>query len=378
MAKRSSTADLHRARIKRLRAEMEVADVDQLLVTNLKDIAYLCGFMGSSAHLLVGPAGKPTLITDSRYAEASRAHKPIVKIAIRTGPILEKVAELVAEAEDSTGVYAVGIQSEFVTLAQDKALRAAFKKHKVSPRLITGTAGLVTGLRRIKDASEIALMRKAVRIQEDAFEATLDQVGPGMTELEACAVLEYEMKARGSTDPSFDTIVAAQANGSLPHYSPASNKLAQNKPLLVDWGATWHGYRSDMTRVVSFGRWPAKIREIYGIVLDAHEAAAAALRPGRTCREMDTIAREVIRKAGYGKKYRHSLGHSIGLDTHEAPGLAPLAPDDEIEPGMVFTIEPGIYLPGVGGVRIEDIYVVTQRGSRNLCSLPKDIDWATR
>ena len=378
MAKRPSTTDLHRARLKALRAAMDAEGVDHLLVTNLPDITYLTGFNGSSAHVLVGPSGKPTLITDGRYAEASAALRPVAKVVIRTGPILHKVAELVADAQETTGVAAVGIQSEFTTLTQDKALRAAFKKHKVSPRLIVGTTGLVTTLRRTKDASEIALMRKAVRIQEDAFEAILKQVGPGWSELEACALLEYEMKARGSTNAAFDTIVAAQANGSLPHYRPGTKKLAQNKPLLVDWGATHAGYRSDMTRVVSFGRWPAKIREIYAIVLEAHEAAADALKPGRTCREMDFIAREVIRKAGYAKKYNHSLGHSIGLETHEAPGLAALAPDEELEPGMVFTIEPGIYLPGIGGVRIEDIYVVTQRGSRNLCSLPKDIDWATR
>jgi len=377
MAERPATSDIHRDRLKRLRAEMEVAGVDHLLITNIPDIAYLCGFTGSSAHLLVGPVGKPTLVTDGRYAEASQALRPVVKVALRTGPIQNKVAELVAEAEYSTGVSAVGIQSGFVTLAQDRALRAAFKKHKVSPRLITATTGIATGLRRTKDAGEIALMRKAVRIQEDAFEATLAQIGPGWNELEACAVLEYEMKARGSSDPSFDTIVAAQANGSLPHYRPGTKKLANNKPLLVDWGATSGGYRSDMSRVVSFGRWPAKIREIYGVVLDAHEAGAAALKPGATGRDVDHAAREVIRKAGYAKKYNHSLGHSIGLETHEAPGLSTLA-SDEIEPGMVFTVEPGIYLPGVGGVRIEDIYVVTQRGCRNLCTLPRDIDWATR
>lgn len=356
---------------------MRAVEVDHFLVTNQNDVAYLCGFMGSSGYVIVGPSGKPTLVTDSRYAEASAAHKPVVKVVIRQGPMLAKIAELVADAEDRVGLGSIGVQGESLTLSMDKALRAAFKKAKVSPRLIVSTAGVVGELRETKDSFEIAHLKKAIRIQESALEATIAQVGPGMTELEACAVLEYEMKIRGSANPSFDSIVAAQANGSLPHYSPGTKKLANNKPLLIDWGATWAGYHSDMTRTFSFGRWPSKVREIYEIVLEAHEAAADALAPGKTGREVDEAARSVIRKAGYGSKYGHGLGHSVGLDIHEAPGLSPLSPDTPIEPGNVFTIEPGIYLPGVGGVRLEDIYVVTQRGSRNLCTLPKDIDWAT-
>ena len=214
------------------------------------------------------------------------------------------------------------------------------------------------------------------RGREDALVATLGQIDGGMTELEVTAVLEYEMKARGSTDPAFGSIVAAGANGSLPHAIPGKAKLKRNSTLLIDWGATVNGYRSDMTRTFTLGKWPPVMREVYEIVLDAHYAGIDAIRPGAIAGEVDAAARKIITDAGYGKEFGHSLGHGIGLNVHEAPGLRAGA-DTVLEPGMVVTVEPGIYLPGVGGVRIEDDVLVTARGARSLCSLPKDIRWAT-
>jgi Xaa-Pro aminopeptidase len=356
-----------------LRERMGDAGVDRFLVTNPRDVGYLSGFLGGDSYLLVSPAGKPTLITDSRYEEEAQDHRAVVKIALRRASILERAAELLAAGDAPTSL---GIQAEDTTIAGEKALRAALKKHKLSTRIITPTTGLVGHLRRIKDATEVAHIKRAVRIQQDAMDATLAQIAPGWTELEACALLEYEMKCRGSVKPSFDTIVAAQANGSLPHYTPGTKRLAHNKPLLIDWGAMWNGYHSDMTRVFTFGRWPAKIREIYRIVSDAHDAAVAQLAPGVTGAEVDAAARDVIKKAGYGPRFGHGLGHSIGMDIHEGPGLSPRA-TEQLEPGMVLTVEPGIYLPGIGGVRIEDDYLVTERGCRNLCTLPRTLEWAT-
>jgi Xaa-Pro aminopeptidase len=186
------------------------------------------------------------------------------------------------------------------------------------------------------------------------------------------------MKCRGSPKPGFETIIAARANGSHPHYRPGPQKLGRNQGLLIDWGATYAGYHGDMTRVVCWGKWPKQLAEIYAIVLEAHEAAAAALRPGALTREIDKIARDIITGAGYGEQYGHGLGHGIGLDGHEEPRLSHMMAGTPLEPGHMVTVEPGIYLPGVGGVRIEDDYLITARGSENLCSLPRSLKWATR
>jgi Xaa-Pro aminopeptidase len=187
-----------------------------------------------------------------------------------------------------------------------------------------------------------------------------------------------EMKSRGSSKPSFETIVAARAKGSLPHYQPGSVKLTRNQPLLIDWGAIWKGYHGDMTRTLCWGSWPRKLASVYAIVLEAHQLAAGQLRAGMSTFEIDKIARDHITAAGYGERFGHGLGHGIGLDIHENPCLSHMAEPVALEPGHVVTIEPGVYLPGVGGVRIENDYVVTTSGAKCLCTMPKDLDWATR
>jgi Xaa-Pro aminopeptidase len=239
---------------------------------------------------------------------------------------------------------------------------------------------LVAGLRLIKDASEVELIRHAARIQEAALLATLPELVKGagrITEQDVAARLEAEMKRLGSTMPGFATIVAAEPNGSLPHYRAGARVVERNRSVLIDWGATFRGYHSDMTRVVAMGRWPTKIREIYEIVLEAQMTAAAALKPGKTTAEIDALARGIITKAGYGEAFGHGLGHGLGLNGHEEPRLTHLLAPTVLRPGQVVTVEPGIYLPGVGGVRIEDDYLVTEDGAECLCTLPKDLRWAT-
>jgi Xaa-Pro aminopeptidase len=184
------------------------------------------------------------------------------------------------------------------------------------------------------------------------------------------------MKRRGSSHCWFDSIVGAKGNGSLPHYRPGFETTAKGQPLLIDWGSTYQGYCGDMTRTFSLGTWSPKMREIYGIVKDAQELSAAALAPGRSTHEIDKVARDHIEKAGYGKEFNHGLGHGLGL-SKEPPYLNPLWPEMELKPGHVVTVEPGIYLPGIGGVRIEDLYVITETGARNFCSLPKTLEWST-
>jgi Xaa-Pro aminopeptidase len=256
------------------------------------------------------------------------------------------------------------------------ALREAIAK-RLGARRLLNTTGVVAELRLTKDAAEIALIAKAVRAQESALGAVLDDLAPGQSERALATRLIAEMSERGSSEPAFDVIVAARANGSLPHAIPGATKTKVGEPLLIDWGATIGGYRSDMTRTFTLGRWKREMREIYEVTLEAQLEAIERIGPGVRCAEVDAAARDIIEEAGYGDRFGHGLGHGVGLDIHEGPRLARTS-EDVLAPGMVVTVEPGIYLPGIGGVRIEDLVVVTERGRRNLSTLPKDLDWATR
>jgi Xaa-Pro aminopeptidase len=367
---KASETGPHGGRLERLQRLIAAADADSLLVTNPTDVAYLTGFLGGDSYLLVpGPSsGRPVIISDFRYQEELEPIRPLTEIHIRRQGMTPAVLEVLG----ARNTCRVAFQAEHLPFAEADALSRQLSVGALSP-----TTGLVGQLRARKDEAEVALIRKAIKIQQDALEAVLPTLEPGLTELEVAARIEAEMKTRGSREPGFQTIVAAKANGSLPHYRPGKEKLARNKPVLVDWGAVYQGYHGDMTRVFSLGTWPGKVKEIYGIVLDAHLAASAALAPGKTTHEIDAIARAHIARAGYGEFFGHGLGHGMGLNGHEDPRLNPMYASTVLQPGNVVTIEPGIYLPGVGGVRIEDDFLVTESGARNLCSMPKDLKWAT-
>ncbi len=355
-------------RLARLRKLLAPTGADHILITNPLDVGYLTGFLGGESYLLVlPPPARPIIISDFRYEEELEPVKPFADLLIRTKGITAAVADLLGERR----IPRCAVQAEHLTLAEFESLSKLIHPAKLIP-----STKLVEKLRIIKDASEVALMKKATQIQEQALLATLPTIKPGQTELEVAAHLESEMKSRGSSKPGFESIIAARANGSLPHYRPGPVKLAANQPLLIDWGATYHGYQSDMTRTFTLGKWPRKIAEIYQIVLDAQQLAAAALAPGRTSREIDSIARDYITKHGYGEQFGHGLGHGLGL-SKEPPYLHHMHDPMTLQPGHITTVEPGIYLPGIGGVRIEDIYIITDRGADNLCSLPKDLSWAT-
>ena len=357
-------------RLTKLRAKLHKESLGHLLVTNPLDVAYLTGFDGGDSYLLIGPKSC-TIISDFRYQEELEPIKPLASIIIRKGPMTAEVAS-VFKAENIT---TCGIQAETMTLAERDATAKSLGKR--GEKQLISTTGLVMSMRAIKDESEVALIKAAAKIQEQALLAVLPTLRPGMTELAIAAAIEAEMKTRGSSAPGFQTIVAAQPNGSLPHYRPGKARIAANKTVLIDWGAIYHGYHSDMTRVFALGKWPAKIAEIYQITLDAQETAAAALAPGRTTREIDALARDYITGAGYGEFFGHGLGHGLGFNGHEEPRLSHMLGETTLEVGQVVTVEPGIYLPGVGGVRIEDDYVITEKGAKNLCTMRKDMEWAT-
>lgn len=345
------------------------------LVTNPADVAYCTGFLGGDSYLLLpraGSKGRPVIISDFRYEEELAVQRTICDIHIRKGSLVEAVAGFMADQAMS----ACAVQTDHLTAADFEAL--AKSARKASKCTLVPGKGILARLRAVKDESEVALIRGAIKIQEAALKAVLPTLRPGQSELEIAASLESEMKRRGSSTPAFETIIAARANGSLPHYRPTSTKTGANSALLIDWGAVNRGYRGDMTRTFAFGKWPAKLAEVYDIVLEAHQRAAAGLKAGVSTREVDTLARGFIAERGYGPRFGHGLGHGLGLYTHEGPRLHHLPSADEpLKAGMVVTIEPGIYLPGVGGVRIEDDYLVTEKGSENLCSLPKSRPWAT-
>jgi Xaa-Pro aminopeptidase len=374
------------ARLARLAAALREhpSGIAGLLITNPKDVGYLTGFLGGDSYLLVptdhgrSASAVPTIISDFRYKEELEPVEGagLARIFIRSSSMTEAVGEVLSAFLTSAGADAqFGVQAETMTIAERAALGR--KLGKGGPRRIVDTGGLVSRLRVIKDEFEVGLIRKAARLQEAALDAIRADIHPGQTELDVAARLEAEMKSRGSSEPGFQTIVAAGANGSLPHYRPGPKKLSAGKPVLIDWGAVYRGYHSDMTRTFTLGKWPAKVKEIYQIVLEAQLAAAAALAPGKSSVEIDAVARRHITQHGYGDFFGHGLGHGIGLNGHEEPRLTNMLAPTRLEPGMVVTVEPGIYLPGIGGVRIEDDYVITDKGADNLCSLPKDIEWST-
>ncbi len=359
-------------RLSRLRRLFDREALTHMLVTSPEDVAYLTGFHGGDSYLLV-PASeraRATILSDFRYTEELEPQRATFEVVIRTQGMHAALIQMLKDAN----VSRLGVQGEIMTVGELRSL-----EHSMAGTVtkISETKGFVSQLRVRKDAGEIATIRKAISIQQAALKAVLPTIKAGQTELQVAAALESAMKIRGSSTPAFESIVAALANGSLPHYRPQAIKLKKNQPLLIDWGAVYQGYRGDMTRTFCLGKWPAKIEEIYKIVLEAHKLAAAGLRAGASTKAVDAIARSYITKHGYGDQFGHGLGHGLGLHTHEDPSLSHRAPEMMLQPGMVVTIEPGIYLPGVGGVRIEDDYVVTETGSENLCSLPKDIKWAT-
>lgn len=379
VANRADTknTDPFQHRLSRLGRVIGELGIERLLVTNPKDVGYLTGFLGGDSYLLVPALGHkappPVIVSDFRYMEELESVRERVQVHIRSKSMIEAVAEVVGSAGGEGGGGAtlrIGVQAEHMTIAEKAAIG-----RKVGAKRLVDTTGLVPRLRAVKDESEIGLIRKAIKIQEQALDAVLPSIKAGQTEAEIAARLESEMKMRGSSEPGFQTIVAAGASGSLPHYRPKMKKVAAGKPLLIDWGAVHLGYHGDMTRTFAMGKWPAKMAEIYAIVLEAHQLAAQALGPGKMTTEIDGVARKHIGRAGYAEFFGHGLGHGIGLNGHEDPRLTNMMAGTRLEAGMVVTIEPGIYLPGVGGVRLEDDYAITDKGAVNLCSMKKDLEW---
>jgi Xaa-Pro aminopeptidase len=338
---------------------------DGLLVTNFKNVTYLTGFTGDDSYLLVTPK-HTLLLTDDRYTTQLEDECPDVELSIR-GPgktMLASVADLVTKSK----IKLLAFEAISMTVALQMALSKAVAKVEC-----VATEGWVEELRMIKDSDEIARTRVACRQAERAFEVVRALLNPEMTELEVAAELEYQARRFGGRCLSFPPIVGVGPRSALPHGTPTSRRICESDFTLIDWGVNEGLYVSDLTRILVTGKISPKLRKIYGVVLKAQLAAIQAIRPGVTCETVDRTARDIITKAGYGKQFGHGLGHGTGLDIHESPRLS-RGQKTPLAAGMIITVEPGIYLPGWGGVRIEDDILVTRTGHDVLTSVPKQLE----
>jgi Xaa-Pro aminopeptidase len=351
-----------RRRQKELREELDRRKVDALLVTHLPNVRYLCGFSGSSGVLLA--SGRPVFFTDGRYAEQAAAEVEGARVSIGKGHPLAAAAAVCVKS----GLKRVGIESEHLTVAQLGALEKALGKGvKVIP-----LAGAVEELRALKDADEIQSLRNAVELSSRLFRPLLRSMRSGVAESAIAAKLESMARRVGAEAMSFPTIVASAERSALPHGVASAAKLPSAGFVVLDYGIVLDGYCSDMTRTVHLGKAPVEARSLYVAVLDAQLAAISAVRPGATAGEVDKAARQELRRAKLDRFFTHSTGHGVGLEIHELPRLA--ARNDAIlRPGMVITVEPGVYLPGKCGVRIEDMLLVTERGYEVLTPVSKEL-----
>lgn len=356
----------YRTRQSRLLQSSEGSKCDAFLTTHLPNVRYLCGFTGSSAALVLAPSGS-VLFTDGRYTEQARAEVVGARVAIVRKSALSAAAEWL-RGRAGRNKLVMGIEGDHLTVAARTLLMRT-----LSTRVrLRHAAAAVERLRVVKDQEELARLRAAARLGASLFEVALRQVRPGATEVALAAEMEYAARRAGAEAMSFPTIVAAGPRSALPHAHPSANKVPRRGFVLFDFGVILAGYCSDMTRTVCVGRPTAQARRLYHAVLEAQLAALAAIRPGVAVGEVDRAARNVLRGAGLARYFTHSTGHGVGLEIHEAPRVA-AGQQERLQPGMVITVEPGVYLAKRGGVRIEDTVVVTGSGCEVLTSTSKEL-----
>lgn len=348
-------------RRKKLRKSLMGRKGTALLITNENNVRYLTGFTGDSSYLVVD-SQEDTLISDPRYDVQIGEECQGLATHIRLPS--ELLLDVTGTWLNARGYDSVAIESEHMTVDAYRQLEEAGLE-------LERGAGEVERLREIKDRGEIELLRQAVRIAESVFTSIRAQLTSSMTEIDVANELERQIRCLGGSGCSFAPIVAVGPRAALPHASPGNSRIGDSPLVLIDWGATFQGYRSDLTRVLLTSKIPAKIVKAYEAVLAAQKAAIAAMKPGVRVSEIDTIARSVIADANMAKQFNHGLGHGIGLDIHESPRLGS-NDDHQLAAGMVVTVEPGVYFPGQGGIRIEDDVLITPTGCERLSSLPRD------
>lgn len=344
-----------------LDATLDELELDALLVTRLVNVRYLTGFTGTNGQLLALRGGG-VFLTDSRYEGQSGRQVPDLERQIYP----RGLATALADACRSHAVKRLGFEASGVTF---KTWREMDRVEGIG---LTATEDVVERLRWIKDLEELALIERAQDAADDAFERVTNKLAEGMTERDVAFELEIAMRDSGAEALGFPTIAAFGENAAEPHHGPTDRPLARGDVVKLDFGARVQGYHSDMTRTVAFGDPGPQLREIHALVLRAQEAGAAAVRAGARGGDADSAARSVIEEAGFGEQFGHSLGHGIGLEVHEGPTLRD-GGDDVLPEGTVVTLEPGVYMPGLGGVRIEDMVVVGADGCRALPKTTKEL-----
>jgi Xaa-Pro aminopeptidase len=352
----------HHLRRDRLASRLGELEIDAVLVTRLPNVRYLTGFTGSNAQALVRTGGG-TFFTDGRYTEQAR----------REAPDLERITysqdfgAMVLAACRAAAVSRLGFESAGMTVRAHTKLRDELEGVELIP-----LGDEVEQLRWVKDAEEIRLLEQAQEATDQAFEDILEKLAVGLSEREVAQELEHAMRRAGADGLSFDTIVAFGENAAEPHHEPGHRTLEDGDVVKLDFGALWGGYHADMTRTVAFGTIAGELRRIYDVVHEAQRAGIEAVREGAKGGEVDAASREVVEAAGYGERFSHSLGHGVGLEVHEGPSLRREG-TDVLPARSVVTVEPGVYVPGLGGVRIEDTVEVTSEGCRVIATAPKDL-----
>ena len=355
----------HAGRLSCLRSALGENDLDSLLVTHLPNIHYLCGFTGSAAALLVANRGA-VLFTDGRYSAQAKEEVTGARIVIASkSPLVTAAGWLAKERRSST---LVGIEPESITAGMRDRLAGMLKGRA----RLRSAPPLVERARMVKDAAEILRIRRAVELGAGLFQIACKKIRPGVTEVEAAAAMEYEARRAGAEGMSFPTILASGARSAIVHGRASGARIPRRGFVVCDFGVILAGYCSDRTRTVHVGRPSGEARRLYEAVLEAQQAAIAAVRPGATAAEVDGAARRVLRKRKLARYFTHSTGHGLGLEIHEAPRLAE-GQTEKLEPGMVITIEPGAYVPGKWGVRIEEVVVVTPSGCEVLTPTDKEL-----
>ena len=348
----------------RLERTMSLAGIGEgegLLVHKPSNIFYLSGFTGEG--LLAAGKGFQAIVTDFRYTEQAERQAPGFRVLMVERGVSH--AALAARLFRENGVAAVRYEDDKVTVRAFERMKSDMPGISFSP-----LDGAPEKARRIKDEGELRLIEEACDISCRAFASLVQRIRPGMTEKQLQIMLDFTMLEMGADGLAFDTIVASGVNGSLPHAIPSDKKVEAGEVITFDFGARKGGYCADMTRNVALGRPGAEMQRIFDTVLQAQETCEAMLAPGASCKEIDAEARRIIDGAGYAGRFGHGLGHSVGIDIHESPSLSP-ACEDLLETGHTITVEPGIYVPGLGGVRIENTCAITETGGRTLVHAQK-------
>lgn len=351
-------------RVARLSAELRERELDALVVASPLNLRYLTGFTGSNGLAIVSAGESYRFFTDFRYTTQSAEQMPeLFEREVVTGSLLEAAARSLGE-----GGGKLGYDEASTTVADRKRLAEAL----AGGWELVESAGAVERLRAVKDEQEVARLRAAAQLADEALQGVLEEGLVGRSERDVAVELELRMRRLGAQAPSFPSIVASGAHGALPHAEPRAQEIPRDVLVTIDWGAKLDGYCSDCTRTYATGEGISeRAREVYELVLAAQEAGVAAVKAGPTGREVDAVAREAIEQGGYGENFGHGLGHGVGLDVHEAPRLSRVESEQPLRAGNVVTVEPGIYLPGELGVRIEDLVVVREGGQEVLNGLEK-------